>query len=288
MNESKSIPEKEYIVFCDESVRAGRFYSNFYGGVLVGASQYEKVTQQLNAKKAELNFFGEVKWEKVTERYLEKYEALMTCFFEELASGNVKIRLMFRQNANTPKGLTIGQTETEYFNLYYQFIKHSFGLIYSEPVEGGTNLRLYFDEFPETKERAEQFKGFVLGLASNQQFEAVGIKLIKENITEVRSHDHVLLQCLDIVLGAMAFRLNDKHKEKPEGQHRRGKRTIAKEKLYKSILAEICKIYPHFNPGVTTGCTEIKERWTHPYRHWSFVPKEVDYKAHLTKRGGRK
>ena len=29
--------EKEYLVFCDESDASGRFYSNFYGGVLVGA-----------------------------------------------------------------------------------------------------------------------------------------------------------------------------------------------------------------------------------------------------------
>jgi hypothetical protein len=31
----------------------------------------------------------------------------------------------------------------------------------------------------------------------------------------------VLAQCLDIVLGAIAFRLNDKHKEIPDGQNRR-------------------------------------------------------------------
>ena len=39
------------------------------------------------------------------------------------------------------------------------------------------------------------------------------------------------MQCLDIVLGAMAFRLNDMHKEKRPDTNRRGKRTIAKEKL---------------------------------------------------------
>ncbi len=42
-----------------------------------------------------------------------------------------------------------------------------------------------------------------------------------------------------IVLGAMAFRLNNGHKEKPVGQNRRGKRTIAKEKLYKFIYSRI-------------------------------------------------
>jgi hypothetical protein len=31
--------EKEYIIFCDESDRFGKYYSNFYGGVIVGPSQ---------------------------------------------------------------------------------------------------------------------------------------------------------------------------------------------------------------------------------------------------------
>ncbi len=52
--------EKEYIIFCDESVASGRYYSNFYGGVIVGASQYQRVTVRLNATKAKLNLLGEV------------------------------------------------------------------------------------------------------------------------------------------------------------------------------------------------------------------------------------
>jgi len=57
----------------------------------------------------------------------------------------------------------------------------------------------------------------------------------EDQIAEVKSHNHVLLQCVDIVLGAIQFRLNDLHKVTPEGKWRRGKRTIAKEKLYKMI-----------------------------------------------------
>lgn len=79
--------EKEYLIFCDESERDGKYYSNFYGGLLVGASQYERITKRLNAIKLELNLFGEVKWEKVTERYLSKYEILIRHFFEEVAGG---------------------------------------------------------------------------------------------------------------------------------------------------------------------------------------------------------
>jgi len=73
----------------------------------------------------------------------------------------------------------------------------------------------------------------------------------------------------------MAFRLNDKHKEKPPGKRRRGKRTVAKECLYKHIRARVCQLYPHFNIGETTGKGgDWANLWRRPCRHWKFVPAE--------------
>lgn len=281
--------EKEYIIFCDESDKAGKYFSNFYGGVLVGATQYQKVTERLNLKKTNLNLYKEVKWAKVTERYLEKYEALIKSFFKEVASRKIKVRIMFRQNAYKPSGLTKEQMENEYFLLYYQFIKHSFGLEHINPSEHGTNLRLYFDQFPDTKEKAERFKGYLLALQEFKKFRDANIVIHRENITEILSHDHVLVQCLDMVVGAMTFRLNDKHKEKEEGKRIRGKKTRAKEALYKTILTEIRKIYPNFNIGISTGLNgSFRNKWVSPYLHWNFKPNSAQYVAHLTKKGGSK
>lgn len=270
--------DKEYILFCDESDRRGRYFSNFYGGALVGSSHYQRITDRLNNKKAELNLYQEVKWAKVTEQYLEKYIELIQVFFEEISQGHLRLRIMFRQNAHLPSGLSREHVDWEYYLLYYQFVKHAFGL---EHAVENLRLRLYFDTFPDTAEKSEQFKGFLLGLTKTRAWKSIDIK--KEDITEVRSHDHVILQCMDIVLGAMSFRLNDKHKEIPPGAKRRGKRTIAKEKLYKAILAEIRKIRPGFNIGVSTRATTLAERWSLPYMHWAFVPSEETFDSSLTK-----
>lgn len=273
------MPEKEYILFCDESDRSGRYFSNFYGGVMVGASHYQRITQGLNATKIELNLFGEVKWQKVTQQYLDKYQVLVDAFFKEVQQGNLRIRIMFRQNAHQPVGLQPSHVRLEYFLLYYQFIKHAYGLRYvPEPIR----LRLYFDTFPDTHEKAEQFKGYLLGLTKMKGWQSVDIR--HEDITEVRSHEHVLLQCLDVTLGSMSFRLNDKHKAKPPGAYRRGKRTIAKEKLYKTILSEIRTIRPGFNIGVSTRVDDLKDRWAAPYLHWSFVPSQSEFNSQLTKK----
>lgn len=106
------------------------------------------------------------------------------------------------------------------------------------------------------------------------------------DIAEVRSHDHVLMQCLDLVLGAMAFRLNDMHLEKLPATRRRGKRTIAKEKLYKHICGHIRALRPGFNIGESTGTDgDYCNRWHHPYRHWRFVGRGSEFDATKSKRG---
>ena len=275
--------DKEFILFCDESEEFGRYYSNFYGGVMVGSSQYGRIIDLLERAKRELHFHGEVKWRKVSDSYLEKYKLLISVFFREVAKGHLRIRIMFRQNAREPHGLTRDQIEGSYFRLYYQFIKHAFGLEHAPLSKSAVNLRLYFDEFPETGDGIAKFKSFILGLNDSGGIARAGFVIREENIAEIRSHEHVLAQCLDIVLGSMAFRLNDKHKLKPPGSSRRGRRTVAKESLYKTILSEIRTIHPRFNIGVSTGTTALEDRWSAPYLHWSFVPKIAKYRGELTK-----
>lgn len=274
----------EFLIFLDESEKRGTFYSNFYGGVIVGSAHYERITALLQKKKTELNFYGEVKWGKVSATYLPKYVALIRTFFTEVAAGHLRVRIMFRQNADVPQNLTREQVEGEHFRLYYQFVKHAFGLLCMPESDHVTNIRLYFDDLPDKEEKRQQFKGYVLGLAANHRIASRNIVLLPENITEVCSHDHVLLQCLDIVLGAMAFRLNDKHLEKVPGKRIRGKKTIAKEQLYKAIREEIVQLKPNFNIGISTGSKDrIHGQWLDPYLHWKFVPSDAIRDPTLTK-----
>ena len=279
--------EREYILFCDESVKSGEYFSNFYGGLLVGASQYQATTDRLNTLKASLNLFREVKWNKVTSEYLTKYQTLVNGFFDEIEAGRLKVRIMFRQNAEKPVGLTPRQRELTYWLLYYQFVKHGFGFASMPPAPVDRHLRLYFDQFPDTGEQVAQFKGYIEALESSPPFRAARLRVRKEDIAEVASHDHVLLQCLDIVLGAVCFRLNDKHLAKPPGARRRGKTTRAKAALYKTIHARLWRMKPHFNIGITTGGGPAS-RWSHPYAHWKFRPSQIDYDESRTKAGQRK
>jgi hypothetical protein len=264
----------EYLILCDESVKKGRYYSNFYGGVLVSSKDLDVIVKTIRKICIKHRLNDELKWQNVTAQYLNKYIAVIDVFFMLMAKGKIKARITFRQNAHRPTNLSKSHHDNEFFLLYYQFIKHAFGLEYSNKRPEPIHIRIYFDNLPDTIAKCQQFKEYIKGLETSRKFQLARVKIRKEDISEVRSHNHILLQCLDIVLGSMAFRLNDMHKEKPEGSRLRGKRTIAKEKLFKHISTHIRSIYPGFNIGVSTGRDEESDNWNHQYRHWSFRPKD--------------
>ena len=58
---------------------------------------------------------------------------------------------------------------------------------------------------------------------------------------------------MDIILGSMNFKLNGFNELKDPETGKRSKRTIAKDKLYKVINANIREIRKGFNVGVSTG-----------------------------------
>ncbi|TGE27700.1 DUF3800 domain-containing protein [Hymenobacter metallicola] len=269
----------EYRIYCDESVKDGKFFSNFYGGVLVRSRDLKRVEKAINKVCDDHHFNTEIKWQKVTANYLDKYIALMDTFFDLMEADLVKVRIMFTQNANRPLNLSDEQLQNEYFILYYHFFHHAFGLQYSNTTGKPLYVRAYFDQLPDTLPKRQAFKEYIKGLQTKPEFRLAHIRFRKDDITEVDSKTHRLLQFLDVVLGSMAFRLNDKHLEKPDGARLRGKRTVAKEKLYKHINNRIRRILPGFNCGISTGLRgSLENNWTHPYRHWLFVSndREVD------------
>lgn len=178
--------------------------------------------------------------------------------------------------------------EHAYFKLYYQFVKHAFGIRHSNSTSERLNLKLFFDVFPHTQEKIARFKGFLAALGASDDFRRAKAVIEPQNIAEVLSHEHVVLQGLDIILGSMSFRLNDKHLEKPPGARLRAKKTRAKEELYKQINQRIRSIHPHFNIGASTSSFPNDLRWKHAYRHWKFEPKASELDRSASKRNKKK
>jgi hypothetical protein len=56
-----------YIIYCDGSVKKGKYLSNFYGGAIINSNDLDSITRLLEERKTLLNLFGEIKWSKISD-----------------------------------------------------------------------------------------------------------------------------------------------------------------------------------------------------------------------------
>lgn len=267
----------EYIIYSDESVSQGEYFSDFFGGALVTNRNFNEVNSALEAKKLELNLMGEIKWTKVSVTYLEKYKQMMDLFFSFVKQNKVKLRIMFQESGHSYAPLHQDQIVNRYHLLYYQFIKHAFGLVYHDgPADETVFLKLYFDKMPVSIQENDAFKAHIAYLQNLWQFRRARIVIRPDDIAEIDSHKHSIQQCMDIVLGAMAFRLNNKHLVIPPGETEPGHKTKAKEALFNHILELIKDAdgIEDFDISKTTLPDRARDRWIIPYRHWKFLAAE--------------
>lgn len=261
-----------YHIWFDESDKEGEFYSNFYSGILIKSEHVEKVLYMMRTFVSENGINEEIKWQKVNAFTFEKYLKVVDFIFFLLKNDLIKIRIFFRNNQFIAVNLDKEHKRKEYSMLYYQFIKHAFGLKYSNKTGKNIYLKIMLDDIPLKGDDKAEFLNFIYRLNSDEGFQKAKIKIRMRDIGEVNSKEQLPLQMMDLILGAICFRLNNKHKIKDLDTNRRGKRTILKEKLYKHIVNQIRELKPGFNIGESTGISAMDDRWNYPYSHWSFKP----------------
>lgn len=252
---------------------------------MIEASKQQALHEELQVCKDSLNIFtGEMKWERITEPYADKYIEFVHKVFDIIERGDMKIRIMFTQNMYIPR-LKEYQIGHDYFMLYYQFIKHAFGLQWSVPDGSTASAALLLDDVPHNSEKFHQFKDYMSSLSTFPVWTRAGFKIAYEDITDINSKHHNVLQALDVVLGGMQSRLNEKHTKPHPPAKRRSKRAKAKSRVYAAIIARIQKIYPRFNVGVSTATLDgLHMRFEHPYRHWLFIPNDANVDKGRTKK----
>lgn len=270
-------------IWLDESDKKGQYYSNFYGGILINSDDLPSVLDESQYLLEKLGIWEEIKWQKVNKHTFESYMKVVDYIFDLLAEGKAKIRIFFRNNQNKPTNLTQEQRRNEFTILYYEFIKYAFGLQYCDMPDGKKDVSLFLDEIPASGSQVADFRRYLVNLNNDISFRKNGISFHESRIMEVKSDKEVPLQFLDLILGAICFRLNNKHLVKDPLTGKRGVRTQLKEKIYKHINKKIRELRPNFNIGISTGINKLSDRWYHPYRHWSFVPSSLEVDHSLSK-----
>ena len=179
---------------------------------------------------------------------------------------------MFTQNMYVPH-LQDYQLGNGYFLLYYQFIKHAFGLRYCTQDGETASAQIILDNVPKNSIEFDEFKEYLSSLSSFPIWRRAGFSIDKSAIAGVDSKKHNIMQAVDVILGGMNSRLNEKHTKVIPPAKRRSKRARAKDEVYKKIKDRVFELYPHFNIGISTGTQNgPQDRFGHPYRHWLFIP----------------
>ena len=211
-------------IWLDESDRHGEFYSNFYGGILVSSKHHREVMERMRSIVTEVGINDEIKWQKVNEYHYEKYLRVVDELFDLAKEGKLKIRIFFRHNQFTASRLTPEEKKADYQMLYYQFIKFAFGLPYAD--EELDSMTLFIDEIPLRQSERDEFLSHIRGMANDPVLKSKGLRIADDGIVEVNSKQHLPLQFMDVILGAICFKLNEKDKLKAEGENKIGKRTL--------------------------------------------------------------
>jgi len=268
------VPPREFILIADESTQKGPLYSNFFGGLLISSDRVEPVSSALAEEKLRLNLRNEVKWNKTSLNYLGKYCHLMSLFFKYVRSGDVKVRITFTPNSRLPLDLSRYHRDHKFNLLYYQFIRHAFDFQYCDLGTAQISLQIFLDTLSGSMQKKHEFAQFLYGLNTVKELSFPGGRFLipDDGIGEINSRESDLLQCLDVVLGAMQFRLNQGHLVVQKETGRRANRTIAKDALSNHLLNLVRDFIPEFRLDVTTRAHPATLRWRHPYRHWSFEP----------------
>ena len=255
--------KEKYIIVCDESTKKGKRYSYFFGGALLRESEYEKITQifKLFIEQAQL---GEAKRTKITQLNYKSYIDLMDLFFTYVKAGKINARVMLTNNNDLDR--IPNSLDETYCKFYYLFIRYAFSLFYAKK---DIQIRLALDDLPETKESCKNLKEhLVKNLKRVDFFDCNKVVLQAQDIEEVDSRKHPILQCVDVLIGIVDFALNS------SAEDRTSKRGKAKWQVWKFVESKIYEIHPDLILDATTKPIKSHKGWLDPYKHFVYTKKK--------------
>jgi Protein of unknown function (DUF3800) len=184
-------------------------YWCFFGGIFGLESDLSALESALKAIIISAGHKIEVKWSNVSQAGIPVYKKLLDEFFRHLQTKDIAYRQLFldRMFVYVPQANQPEQTnlDTQY-KIYYQFIKHHFGLKYLPRVEGAFSVVYIRLDEHSSQQHKEQLKR----LAENLPV-IIGRTDLTFNLSFVESKKHIRLQICDLIMGAAGSYGNKMH-----------------------------------------------------------------------------
>ena len=272
----------EYEIHADEAWTHNgnplKRYWCFIGGLFGSVGDLDRLDKQLRLLKLDHGIESEVKWSKITVDRLPGYTAFIDCVFDFLWKHEIRYRQIFLDRSyvhydnyqKDPKNLYNLDVQ---FKVYYQLIKHHFGIKSMPSHRDGAKIYLRLDDFSSQKHK-DRLEGFVNDLP--QRLERPDIQFA---ISYVNSARNLRIQICDLLMGAAGSYGNKMHDERSKGRRGMSEKQKIRLKLCKHIYDHLRKLScgergTHaFNWFESTGASSPEDGYKNKVRIWKFIPK---------------
>ncbi|MET3501116.1 hypothetical protein ABIC45_002728 [Mucilaginibacter rubeus] len=186
---------KTYNLYCDESCHIENDHKPymFLASICSSFNQVKKHTEKIKEIKLKHNFFAEIKWSSVSKSKLDFYLELIDYFYATDLSfrtvGIVKDKINYH---------AFNKSYDEfYYTMYYYLLNNN---IHTE-----NSYNVYLD-----------IKDTLSARKVNKLKEILNIKFgVFRNVQNIRSHESLLMQLTDLLMGAISYLHNDREKLNP-------------------------------------------------------------------------
>lgn len=185
--------QKTFNIYCDESCHIEHDHKRFMllGSVSSAYNQVKRHTERIKKLKEEHHFYGEIKWSNVSNSQLRFYKELLDYFFDT----DLRFRAVVVDKAKINNGAFNQNFDTFYYKMYYYLLIHN------------KNSQYAYNVYLDIKDDLSAYKVQKLKEILNTQF---GVFRTVQNI---RSHESILMQLADFIMGGLSYNLNDETKK---------------------------------------------------------------------------
>lgn len=222
---------KEYCIYCDESsINNDNNDFMIVGAVFVDKRIKNQVKNKINGIKKRHGHYKELKWSRITKRYLPVYKEIVDYFYsidsEDLRFCCIEVdkrKIKYNDYHN-------GDKELAFYKFYYELLKNKF--------ESNTFYNIFLDFKPnKNKYRIKFLNSYWKKRISYYKNSAI------KNVSSLESSKNSIMQVTDLFTGAVGHAINFQGKEtgnlaKKELIEYIAQKNEKADLLYKSPLSE--------------------------------------------------
>ena len=184
--------DKTFNIYCDESCHIPNDHKDymFLGSISCAFPQIKRHTKRIEELKKAHNFYAEIKWSNVSKSKIKFYLDLIDYFFDT----DLRFRAIGIKKEQI-KCDDLNAFDDFYYKMYYQLLNYK--------IDTLDHYNVYLD-----------IKDTLSAQKVRRLKEVLNVKYgVFRNVQNILSHESLLMQLADFIMGAISYNLNDKEKK---------------------------------------------------------------------------